>query len=106
MNVTQTKESFEKEVYPAVAKLHEMFGNAHGDRVVALALMNPVFGLATPMSVVGMLAKSNLAAGGLWVMFKDCGGVSKEEEGALPESEQRDAVARVWDTLCRSTAAS
>ncbi len=99
MNVKQKREAFEREIYPAVAKLHQMFGNSHGDRVVALALMNPVFGLASPMSVVEKIQANNFVIGGLWTMFKDCGGVSKEEEGASPEHDQKEAVVKLWNTL-------
>jgi hypothetical protein len=92
------KRRFEGEVYVAVAQLQEMFGNAHGDRVVCVALLNPVLNVAFPREVVSTVRDANLPIGQLWTMFKNNGGVSKAG-GGPDESEQHEPLRRVWECL-------
>lgn len=89
---------FESEIYEAVAQLPQMFGNAHGDRVVTVAMMNPAAELASPKVVIETVRKASLSPGELWTMFKDAGGVSKAG-GGPDESEQLEPLKRVWKRL-------
>eukprot|EP00966_Prymnesium_polylepis_P017483 403268-Prymnesium_polylepis.1 len=92
------KMRFEAEVYEAVAQLQELFGNAHGDSVVCVALMNPALNVASPREVVSTVRNANLPTGELWTMFKNNGGVSKAG-GGPNESEQHEPLRLVWEGL-------
>lgn len=103
LNEEQT--AFAAEVLVALKQASEKFGNCHGDRVVARALMNPKAGLARPLKVMDAVEASCSEPGALWTLFKQCGGVSKAD-GARDESEQIDALKATWARLTPGTAPS
>lgn len=92
------KRRFQAEIFEALPQLPQLFGNAHGDRVVCVALMNPELNVASPREVVETIRKAKLAGGELWVMFKDSGGVSKAD-GGPNECEQLEPLRLVWEKL-------
>ena len=103
-NAAVTREIFEAEIFILDAALPAMFGNAHGDRVVALALANPLAKTASPSHILATLTSLKLPPGRLWQLFKACGGVSKEEPSGdgTPECEQFAALGDLWARLMQN----
>lgn len=95
------REVFEGEIVEFLRALSATFGNAHGDRVVAIALANPAAKTASPSHILATLRSLELPAGKLWELFKDCGGVSKEDSDGdgTNECEQLAVLGELWARL-------
>lgn len=101
-----TREVFESEIFEFLHAMPELFGNAHGDRVVAIALANPAAKTASPAHILATLKSLELPAGRLWTLFKECGGVSKADPAGdgTDESEQLVALGELWARLLENRA--
>lgn len=93
-----SKEVFTAEIFDYLANVERMYAGAHGDHVVAVALVNPLAHTASPRVVMAVLVDAALPAGELWNRFKAAGGISKEI-GDVDESQQLDAIRGVWTSL-------
>lgn len=91
-------EVFRAEQREFLDRLPGVFGSAHGDRVVAVALANPSAQTASPLTVLETIVLLKLQPGELWTKFKEAGGVSKEL-GNVHESEQLEALRELWTRL-------
>ena len=90
---------FASELPEALARLPLIFGNAHGDRIVASALMNPEIGVGFPHAVLDGICASHIVPGELWTTFKKSGGTSKALEPYVDEHMQHDALRATWTNL-------
>lgn len=93
------REVFESEIMSFLEALPDLYGNAHGDRTVAIALANPQAKTASPSHILATLQSLQLEPGTLWQLFKACGGVSKEEGDHTNECEQLEALSALWTRL-------
>jgi hypothetical protein len=95
------REVFEAEIVVFVQALVALFGSAHGDRTVAIALANPAANTAPPSHVLETLKSLELPPGRLWHLFKDCGGVSKEDPfgDGTNECDQLRVLGELWSRL-------
>jgi len=78
------------------------FQCAHGDRTVALALLNPELKAAwpdapSPREVWRVVQPLQVAE--LWNLFKEAGGLSKELEPYIDEGAQHEALKALWGLL-------
>ena len=78
------------------------FQRAHGDRTVALALLNPELKEAwpdapSPRDVWRVIEP--LQVSDLWNLFKEAGGLSKEIEPYIDEGAQHEALKALWGLL-------
>lgn len=96
--LNESQAQFATELLLALQRGASLFGNSHGDRVVARALMNPKARTASPMQVMDAVEASCSSPGQLWTLFKQSGGVSKAD-GAVDESEQLEALRTTWASL-------
>jgi hypothetical protein len=94
-----TRQVFESEIRDFLHALPGLFGNAHGDRVVAIALANPAANTASPLHVLATLRSMELPPGRLWTLFKECGGVSKEEGDHVDECDQLHVLSELWTRM-------
>ena len=81
-----------------------MFAGHPGDKVVAMALVNPAARLGSPSAVLDVLKRAELHASDLWLCFKGAGGRSKEDAGVVDETEQVEALTRAFERLQQACA--
>jgi len=86
----------------AAALIVAKYQRLHGDRTVALALLNPELKekwpeAPLPNDVWNMIEPLEPAQ--LWTAFKDAGGTTKELQPFEDESMQYDALKKLWTSL-------
>lgn len=86
-----------------LTEIPAIFGNAHGDRKVCAALLNPDLQLGfTPRQIIETIKEIGLPIGHLWNAFKHSGGITSAEIGNPHECDQLEALRRTWDLVKRS----
>lgn len=100
MPTSKEVQKFTQDIDDAFQAIDRMHWGSHGDRVVAMALLNPELEIVdTPMQVAEELKQVVTVPAQLWTLFKECGGVSKELEPFEDEYDQHETLRKVWSRI-------